>query len=114
MTIPAEREITSSEVLYSFLRGEARKLGDLVVSKNKVYGNSVFICGDVSIYARMLDKFIRLTNLYKTGAADNGESLIDSVDDLIGYALLFKFVQTHPEIAENLSEDSLKRIFLDK
>lgn len=73
---------------------ECDKLKDLLIAKNKMYGNSFFKTldeyGDILICIRLEDKLNRLKQIILNGEKDNetDERLIDTLMDLAGYAIL--------------------------
>lgn len=73
---------------------ECDKLKDLLIAKNKMYGNSFFKTldeyGDILICIRLEDKLNRLKQIILNGVRDDqtDERLIDTLMDLAGYAIL--------------------------
>lgn len=73
---------------------ECDKLKDLLIAKNKMYGNSFFKTldeyGDILICIRLDDKLNRLKQIILNGVRDDqtDERLIDTLMDLAGYAIL--------------------------
>ena len=76
----------------SLIKNEIKRISDLLVNKNKSYGNSatkpanIFSKGNAieSISARIDDKLMRIKN---KGITD---STLDTVDDLVGYLILLR------------------------
>jgi hypothetical protein len=70
----------------------ANEIADLVISKQKDYGNKNILNSPFGaihgIIVRLYDKIARITNLTKIGASPNNESLLDSWKDVIGYSLI--------------------------
>lgn len=75
---------------------KCNKLRDLLLEKNKMYGNSFFKTldeyGNVLICVRIEDKLNRLKQIILNGEKDKetDERLIDTLMDLAGYAILSK------------------------
>lgn len=75
---------------------ECNKLKELLIEKNKMYGNSFFKTldeyGNVLMCVRLEDKLNRLKEIVLRGSDDGktDEKLIDTIMDLAGYALLSK------------------------
>lgn len=75
---------------------ECDKLKELLINKNKMYGNSFFNTldeyGNVLICVRIEDKLNRLKQIILNGGQDGvtDERLIDTITDLAGYAVLSK------------------------
>lgn len=75
---------------------ECTKLKNLLLTKNKMYGNSFFKTldeyGEVLICVRIEDKINRLKQIILKGEKDKNtdEKLIDTLIDIAGYAILSK------------------------
>ena len=75
---------------------ECENLRELLISKNKMYGNSFFNTleeyGNSLICIRIEDKLNRLKQIILNGKKDmkTDERLIDTITDLAGYAILSK------------------------
>lgn len=75
---------------------ECTNLKNLLLTKNKMYGNSFFKTldeyGKVLICVRLEDKLNRLKQIILKGEKDDktDERLIDTLMDLAGYAILSK------------------------
>lgn len=75
---------------------ECDNLKELLIAKNKMYGNSFFKTldeyGNVLICVRIEDKLNRLKQIILNGEQDGetDERLIDTITDLAGYAVLSK------------------------
>lgn len=71
---------------------KCEEIASLLIKKNHDYGNSVQEqfkdYGLTSILIRLEDKVRRLKHLQKNKQQVNDESLIDTLDDLAGYAVL--------------------------
>lgn len=73
---------------------KCNKLRDLLLEKNKMYGNSFFKTldeyGNILICIRLEDKLNRLKQIILHGGRDDqtDERLIDTLMDLAGYAIL--------------------------
>ena len=82
---------------------EMQKVTDLLIQKNKSYGNSatqpanIFSKGSAveSISARIDDKLMRIAN------RGINENTLDTIDDLIGYLILLKIAWAEKEIANS-------------
>ena len=69
---------------------------DLLIQKNNDYGDSfsktMSKFGDLSFLIRLTDKICRLEVLFEKGFAEvKDESFDDTVTDIIGYCLLYKY-----------------------
>lgn len=75
---------------------ECDKLKELLIAKNKMYGDSFFKTldeyGSSLICVRIEDKLNRLKQIILNGVEDfkTGERLVDTLTDIAGYALLSK------------------------
>lgn len=75
---------------------ECNKLKELLIEKNKMYGDSFFKTldeyGNVLMCVRIEDKLNRLKEIILRGANDGktDEKLVDTVVDIAGYAILSK------------------------
>ena len=75
---------------------ECNKLKELLIEKNKMYGDSFFKTldeyGNVLMCVRIEDKLNRLKEIILRGAKDGktDEKLVDTVVDIAGYAILSK------------------------
>lgn len=75
---------------------ECDKLKELLIAKNKMYGDSFFKTldeyGNALICVRIEDKLNRLKQIILNGEKDGetDERLIDTITDLAGYAVLSK------------------------
>lgn len=75
---------------------ECDKLKELLIAKNKMYGDSFFKTldeyGNALICVRIEDKLNRLKQIILNGVEDfkTGERLVDTLTDIAGYALLSK------------------------
>ena len=67
----------------------AREMVDLLVSKQRDYG-----CGNINAFGlygvlvRMSDKIERYLNLRAKDAAPENEALVDTFNDIVGYAVI--------------------------
>ena len=75
---------------------ECNKLKELLIEKNKMYGDSFFKTldeyGNVLMCVRIEDKLNSLKEIILRGANDGktDEKLVDTVVDIAGYAILSK------------------------
>lgn len=75
---------------------ECDKLKELLIAKNKMYGDSFFKTlgeyGNALICVRIEDKLNRLKQIILNGEKDGetDERLLDTITDLAGYAVLSK------------------------
>lgn len=83
------------DVFVSSVQSELKKIGEMLVAKNKAYGNSAFrkplfvdVDPQTAIMVRANDKINRLDNLLKNGGSENGETIDDTIRDLAGYFVL--------------------------
>jgi hypothetical protein len=74
------------------IKKACKDLADLLVKKNRDYGNSVQEqfdeYGETSLHIRLDDKMRRLKQLAKSPANIKSESKKDTLTDLAGYAVL--------------------------
>lgn len=74
------------------IRKACDDLAQLLIAKNKDYGNSVQeqydTYGETSLLIRLDDKMRRLKNLHKSPANVKNESKKDTLTDLAGYSIL--------------------------
>lgn len=74
------------------IRLACNRLADILIAKNKDYGNSVQEqfneYGETSILIRLDDKLRRLKQLQKAPANVTSESKYDTLGDLAGYSVL--------------------------
>jgi len=78
-----------------FLESEMKKIIDLLLIKNKDYGNAFFKSmdefGSLSFVIRLQDKIERVKSLIKSDTVlVKDESFFDTINDIIGYCLLYK------------------------
>lgn len=88
-----ELKLSKKDTLENRLKQYTNEIVELVVKKNKDYGNSftktVDEYGDVIYCIRLEDKLSRLKSLIKNKEVNIAdESLEDTVRDVIGYSLL--------------------------
>ncbi len=65
----------------------------LIIKKNQDYGNAIFKQKMPAISLMLDMKISRLGNLIKNNDTPNFESIKDTLNDIIGYALLGKIIQ---------------------
>jgi len=93
-----------------YLRNETSKLIDLLIKKNTDYGSSFDKAmdkfGGISFIVRLFDKFGRLESIFDSKqilVADEGVE--DTVNDIIGYCLLYKhYCMVKKKYNNNLEE----------
>jgi hypothetical protein len=82
----------ASKLNKDHIKRECEQLADILIRKNHDYGNSVQDqfneYGLTSILIRLDDKLKRLKSLQKNEQLVQDESLIDTLTDLAGYAVL--------------------------
>jgi hypothetical protein len=82
----------TSKLNKDHIKRECEQLADILIRKNHDYGNSVQDqfneYGLTSILIRLDDKLKRLKSLQKNEQLVKDESLIDTLTDLAGYAVL--------------------------
>jgi hypothetical protein len=66
----------------------AAKVVDLVIRKNKDYGDAWQMQGINGVLVRLCDKLYRVENIQGREALVASESVKDTLEDAIGYALL--------------------------
>lgn len=94
--INKEPHMKEQQEFQSKISKECDKLKELLIAKNKMYGNSFFETldeyGNVLICVRIEDKLNRLKQIIINGGkgVETDERLIDTITDLAGYALLAK------------------------
>lgn len=79
------------------ISNELDKLEEILLRKNKAYGNSagqvpLFVkdaTQETAIMVRANDKIRRLDNLLKNGGDEDDESISDTIRDLAGYCILW-------------------------
>lgn len=94
LSIQQELGQTRAQVLITEIANEMR---DLLLKKNTNYGSSVFkhpkmaqdLEPGMAIRVRLSDKLERLENLLKGNPDLVGESIVDTIKDLIGYYILW-------------------------
>lgn len=65
---------------------------ELILKKNADYGDdNIKAFGEVGLLVRLSDKFARLKNIH--GKNFQNESIEDTIDDIIGYALILKLLR---------------------
>lgn len=67
---------------------EIDRIIKLVLEKNAAYGDAWQDLGTITPAVRIVDKARRLDNLYGTDKDVGGECIIDTLSDIVGYALL--------------------------
>lgn len=74
------------------VREIAKEMSELLILKQKDYGpKNIVQCpvgAETGVLVRVYDKLSRLSNLLKSGAEPNNESLEDTWKDIIGYGLI--------------------------
>lgn len=90
------------EIMEDNINSVCDEIKELLIEKNKMYGNSFFKTlheyGYILICVRLEDKLNRLKQIILKGIKDDktDERLIDTITDLAGYAILSKiFVECH-------------------
>lgn len=85
----------------------AKEMTDLLVKKNEAYGNAFE--DDLNEWGlqpsaiQMGHKMKRIKSLLKGDKCDNGESIKDSITDLVGYGLLtLEWLSRHPDAVRNI------------
>ena len=73
------------------------RMADFLPKKNKDYGSASFGSGIIGNAVRMDDKMTRLKNIVNSmienpGVKPNFESLGDTYDDIIGYAVIGRII----------------------
>ena len=72
--------------------GAANEVASLLVMKNADYGDdNIKKYGEFGVLVRLTDKFARLQHLWERKAKN--ESIDDTIDDIIGYALILKLLR---------------------
>lgn len=78
------------------LKRTANNIASFVIDKNKLYGDSLLQQREFGIYVRMNDKFTRIKNIIDRYAVKYPEytdkeinTIVNSLTDIIGYALLW-------------------------
>jgi hypothetical protein len=83
-----------SETFDSSCMKAAVECVNIVVSKQTKYGKqNILDFGEFGILVRMNDKFNRLKNMVVNNIEDSVEPIDDTINDIIGYALLWKMVR---------------------
>ena len=94
--IRSKYNMNSKKYFEDKITEECNNLRELLISKNKMYGNSFFNTleeyGNSLICIRIEDKLNRLKQIILNGEKDmkTDERLIDTITDLAGYAILSK------------------------
>jgi len=75
---------------------KAQEIAELVIRKQRDYGkgnilNNIYPA-EVVLITRLSEKLNRIKNLIDSGATPENESVIDSVDDVVGLSLVFCMV----------------------
>ena len=96
------------------LKKIAEKIINILMEKNKTYGNSLFEQGDFGVYVRASDKFSRIKNIinnhkekYPEYTEQEKTAIANSLIDIVGYCLswIFEFVDN------NIVENELGKIW---
>lgn len=81
--------ITSKETK---IYGAANDVAALLVRKNADYGDqNIQTHGQFGVLVRLSDKIARLNNMWNRPVLN--ESIDDTIDDIIGYALILKLIR---------------------
>lgn len=85
----------------------AKEMTDLLIKKNEAYGNAFE--DDLNEWGlqpsaiQMGHKMKRIKSLLKGDKCDNGESIKDSITDLVGYGLLtLEWLSRHPDAVRSI------------
>jgi hypothetical protein len=66
----------------------------LTLAKNASYGGSVFRHGHLGVLVRLGDKLARMEALLSAGDSSAcGETIADTIQDILGYAMLWQVLQ---------------------
>jgi hypothetical protein len=95
-------EAMSKEVEHPICKEEVHaivnRVAELVIKKNATYGGAAFINGQDGTVVHLTDKIARFKHIIKNGATDF-ESAADTLDDIIGYAIL-GHIMLNEEVAD--------------
>lgn len=71
-------------------------IAELIIKKQRDYGKgNILTFGEFGVLVRMNDKFERLKNLVLNKKDAENESIDDTLDDIIGYATLYKLLRNN-------------------
>jgi hypothetical protein len=113
--MPELTESASLTPLQKRIASQSHRILDLLLRKNRDYGSSVFLSPEFApemspesaVRVRLGDKTARIRNLLASSDASvASESIDDTIDDMIGYLILWRVIREAGSDLESILKSS--------